>query len=87
MELKTVKKQFNEILKNSGVCDAENNVNKILMHVLNINKATLLITNYISAKNFKKQKLVLKRAKHFPLQYLLKQVQFCSNTIFVNKMC
>lgn len=86
MELKTVKKQFNEILKNSGVCDAENNVNKILMHVLNINKATLLITNYISAKNFKKaKKLVLKRAKHFPLQYLLKQVQFCGNTIFVNK--
>lgn len=86
MELNKAKQEFNKILKDNGVVDYENNTTQLFLWVLKVNKVELLLKQQISNKEYKKLKqLVLKRAKHYPLQYLIKSVEFFGNKIIVNK--
>lgn len=80
------KQEFNNILKNSGIADYDNNTTQLFLHVLKINKTAFLLKDEITSQEYNAvKKLVLKRAKRYPLQYLIKDVEFFGNTISVNK--
>lgn len=86
MELFKARQEFNKILKENNIADYENNTAQIFLHVLKINKAELLTKDTLTVSEYNKiKKLILKRAKHYPLQYILKQVEFYGNKIKVNK--
>lgn len=80
------KKEFNNILKNSGITDYDNNTTQIFLWVLGLTKTELLLKEEITEEEYLKiKRLILKRAKHYPLQYLIKYVEFYGNKIYVNK--
>jgi release factor glutamine methyltransferase len=86
MKLITAKQEFNEILKQSGVDDVSNNVTQLFLHALNLNRSELVLKTDLTNEEYNKVKrLVKKRAKHYPLQYIIKSVEFYGNTICVNK--
>lgn len=86
MKLLNAKKEFNEILKQNGVADYENNVTQLFLHVLKIDRTELFLKTELTKKEYKKiKRLVVKRASHYPLQYIIKNVEFYGNRISVNK--
>lgn len=85
ISIQSAKKEFNQILKENGVADYENNVTQIFLHILNCSRVDLLIKDSISVEEYSQaKKLVLKRADRYPLQYLIGEVEFCGNRIMVN---
>lgn len=86
MELVKARQEFCEILKEKNIADYENNITQIFLHVLKTTKVNYILTKEITKKQYLKAKdLVLKRANNYPLQYLLKYVEFYGNKIKVNK--
>lgn len=86
ISIQNAKKEFNQILKENGVADYENNVTQIFLHILGCSRAELIIKQSISLDEYNSiKKIVYKRSKHYPLQYLLGEVEFCGNRIKVNK--
>ena len=80
------KKEFYNILKQSNIVDYENNAAQLFLHVLGCTKVELLTKQTITKEEYSKiKKLVLKRSKHEPLQYIIGEVEFCGNRIKVNK--
>lgn len=86
MKLIDAKKEFNNILKQNGVEDVNNNVTQLFLHALNLTRAQLILKTELTFEEYSKVKrLVKKRALRYPLQYIIKQVEFLGNTIIVNK--
>lgn len=86
VQITEAKKEFNNILKQSNISDTENNVAQLFLHVLNCSRVEYLTKVTITEDEYKQiKRLVIKRSKHEPLQYIVGEVEFCGNKIKVNK--
>ncbi len=84
MLITEAKQEFNSLLKQSGITDYENNTTQIFLHVLKCSKTDLILKQELTLDEYKQaKKMVLKRKNHYPLQYLIGDVEFCGNTIKV----
>jgi release factor glutamine methyltransferase len=77
---------YTKQLRASGLDDPKSDLELIFSHVLGTSKSKLRFFEEITAKQTRKiDKLVKKRKKHIPVQYLIKNVEFMNLKLYVNK--
>lgn len=78
-----------EILENAGIADANHDARELLFYVCRLDFSTYMMHGHseelTESAFLEYEALILQRAKHFPLQYLIGYQNFCGLDFHVNE--